>query len=74
MITEILLIIGYIIAAAVAMIAIFNNDKLVKLEDAFVKNMKRRRRERREMKRVRIVENYLDENGLTVIPNRGARR
>ena len=74
MITEILLIIGYIIAAAVAMIAIFNNDKLVKLEDAFVKNMKRRRRERREMKRVRIVESYLDENGLTVIPNRGARR
>lgn len=69
-----LMIAGYIITAIVAMIAIFNNDKLVKLEYAFVKNMKRRRRERREMKRVRIVENYLDENGLTVIPNRGARR
>ena len=68
------MIAGYIITAIVAMIAIFNNDKLVKLEYAFVKNMKRRRRERREMKRVRIVENYLDENGLTVIPNRGARR
>lgn len=74
MITEILLVIGYIIAAVVATIAIFNNDKLVKLEDAFAKNMRRRRRERREMKRVRIVESYLDENGLTVIPNRGARR
>ena len=69
-----LMIAGYIITAIVAMIAIFNNDKLVKLEYAFVKNMKRRRRERREMKRVRIVESYLDENGLTVIPNRGARR
>lgn len=74
MMTTYLMIAGYIIAAIVAIIAIFNNDKLVKLEDAFVKNMKRRRRERREIKRVRIVESYLDENGLTVIPNRGARR
>lgn len=74
MITTYLLIAGYIIAAVVATIAIFNNDKLVKLEDAFAKNMRRRRRERREIKRVRIVESYLDENGLTVIPNRGARR
>lgn len=74
MITTYLMIAGYIIAAVVATIAIFNNDKLVKLEDAFAKNMRRRRRERREIKRVRIVESYLDENGLTVIPNRGARR
>lgn len=74
MITTYLLIAGYIVAAIVATIAIFNNDKLVKLEDAFAKNMRRRRTERREMKRVRIVESYLDENGLTVIPNRGARR
>lgn len=68
------MIAGYIVAAIVATIAIFNNDKLVKLEDAFAKNMRRRRRERREIKRARIVESYLDENGLTVIPNRGARR
>lgn len=74
MITTYLMIAGYIVAAIVATIAIFNNNKLVKLEDAFAKNMRRRRRERREIKRVRIVENYLDENGLTVIPNRGARR
>lgn len=74
MITTYLMIAGYIVAAVVATIAIFNNDKLVKLEDAFAKNMRRRRRERREIKRVRIVESYLDENGLTVIPNRGARR
>lgn len=74
MIITYLLIAGYIVAAVVATIAIFNNDKLVKLEDAFAKNMRKRRRERREMKRVRIVESYLDENGLTVIPNRGARR
>jgi hypothetical protein len=74
MMTTYLMIAGYIITAIIATIAIFNNDKLVKLEDAFVKNMKRRRRERREIKRVRIVESYLDENGLTVIPNRGAKR
>lgn len=74
MITTYLLIAGYIVAAIVATIAIFNNDKLVKLEDAFAKNMRKRRRERRETKRARIVESYLDENGLTVIPNRGARR
>lgn len=74
MMTTYLMIAGYIITAIVAMIAIFNNDKLVKLEYVFVKNMKRHRRERREIKRVRIVESYLDENGLTVIPNRGARR
>lgn len=74
MITTYLMIAGYIVAAVVATIAIFNNDKLVKLEDAFAKNMRRRRRERREIKRARIVESYLDENGLTVIPNRGARR
>lgn len=74
MITTYLMIAGYIVAAVVATIAIFNNAKLVKLEDAFARSMRRRRRERREIKRARIVENYLDENGLTVIPNRGARR
>lgn len=74
MTTEILLLIGYIFAGLIALAAVFNNDKLVKLEDAFAKSMRRRRRERREIKRVRIVESYLDEHGLTVIPNRGARR
>lgn len=73
MITTYLMIAGYIVAAVVATIAIFNNDKLVIFEDRVFAEFKNRRKIRKEEKKIRIVENYLDENGLTVIPKRGVK-
>lgn len=73
MTTTYLMIAGYILAAVVATIAIFNNDKLAIFEDRVFAEFKNRRKIRKEEKKIRIVENYLDENGLTVIPKRGVK-
>lgn len=70
----IVLFIAYLIVGLVALWAIYNNKKLIALENRFCAAVKYHRDLKKEQKRVRTVEVYLDENGLTVIPKRGAKR